>query len=76
MLGINTPQHHNSTAMPGIASASGVLGFLADDETELNVFALQTLNDDIDTLWTEVATAIPLMCVVYVEMFKMVANQL
>ncbi|PBP18174.1 proteasome/cyclosome [Diplocarpon rosae] len=44
--------------MPGLTSASGVLGFLFDEEPELKVFALQTLNDDIDTLWTEVAGSI------------------
>ncbi|RKF62571.1 26S proteasome non-ATPase regulatory subunit 1-like protein A [Erysiphe neolycopersici] len=44
--------------MPGLISASGVLGFLADEEPELKVFALQTLNDDIDALWTEVAGCI------------------
>lgn len=41
--------------MPGLVTATGVLGFLADEEPELKVFALQTLNDDIDTVWTEVA---------------------
>ncbi|KYK57650.1 Armadillo-type fold protein [Drechmeria coniospora] len=41
--------------MPGLVSATGVLAFLADEEPELKVFALQTLNDDIDTVWTEVA---------------------
>jgi hypothetical protein len=44
--------------MPGLTSASGVLGFLSEKEPELKVFALQTLNDDIDTLWTEVAGSI------------------
>ncbi|CAG8955210.1 hypothetical protein HYFRA_00007226 [Hymenoscyphus fraxineus] len=44
--------------MPGLTSASGVLGFLSDEEPELKVFALQTLNDDIDTLWTEVADSV------------------
>ncbi|TGO58672.1 hypothetical protein BCON_0052g00160 [Botryotinia convoluta] len=44
--------------MPSLTSASGVLGFLSDEEPELKVFALQTLNDDIDTLWTEVAGSI------------------
>lgn len=44
--------------MPGLTSASGVLGFLADEEPELKIFALQTLNEDIDTLWTEVAGSI------------------
>ncbi|KAK5993000.1 26S proteasome non-ATPase regulatory subunit 1 [Cladobotryum mycophilum] len=41
--------------MPGLVSATGVLAFLSDEEPELKVFALQTLNDDIDTIWTEVA---------------------
>ncbi|KAJ4292859.1 proteasome regulatory particle base subunit [Collariella sp. IMI 366227] len=41
--------------MPGLVSATGVLGFLADEEPELKVFALRTLNEDIDTVWTEVA---------------------
>lgn len=44
--------------MPGLVSATGVLGFLADEEPELKIFALQTLNDDIDTVWTEVAGAL------------------
>ena len=49
--------------MPGLTSASGVLGFLHDEEPELKVFALQTLNDDIDTLWTEVAGSVGQMYV-------------
>jgi 26S proteasome regulatory subunit N2 len=49
--------------MPGLVSATGVLGFLADEEPELKVFALKTLNDDIDTVWTEVAGALPQMWV-------------
>lgn len=44
--------------MPGLVSATGVLAFLEEDEPELKVFALQTLNDDIDTVWTEVAGAL------------------
>ncbi|KAK4445548.1 armadillo-type protein [Podospora aff. communis PSN243] len=44
--------------MPGLVTATGVLAFLADEETELKVFALKTLNDDIDTVWTEVAGAL------------------
>ena len=49
--------------MPGLVSATGVLAFLADEEPELKVFALQTLNDDIDTVWTEVAGALSQMYV-------------
>lgn len=48
--------------MPGLITATGVLGFLSDEEPELKVFALQTLNDDIDTVWTEVAGALSQMC--------------
>ena len=47
--------------MPGLITATGVLGFLADEEPELKIFALQTLNDDIDTVWTEVAGALSMM---------------
>lgn len=47
-----------SLKMPGIVSATGVLAFLTDEEPELKVFALQTLNDDIDTVWTEVAAVL------------------
>ena len=49
--------------MPGLASATGVLAFLEDEEAELKVFALQTLNEDIDTIWTEVAGALSRMSV-------------
>lgn len=52
------PQDDTLSTMPGLTSASGVLGFLSDTEPELKVFALQTLNDDIDTLWTEVAGSV------------------
>ena len=47
--------------MPGLVSATGVLAFLAEEEPELKVFALQTLNDDIDTVWTEVASSLSQM---------------
>ncbi|KAI1262768.1 26S proteasome regulatory subunit rpn2 [Xylariaceae sp. FL1019] len=44
--------------MTTLVTATGVLAFLADDEVELKVFALQTLNEDIDTVWFEVAPAV------------------
>jgi len=44
-----------------LTSAVGVLSFLQEQESELQVFALKTLNDDIDTVWTEVAEALPQM---------------
>ena len=51
--------------MPGLitTTATGVLAFLADEEPELKIFALKTLNDDIDTVWTEVAGALSQMFV-------------
>ena len=44
--------------MVGLTSAAGVVGFLSEPDTELKVFALQTLNEQIDSLWTEVAASI------------------
>ena len=41
--------------MPGLVSAVGVVGFLQEPDPELQIFALNTLNDQIDSLWTEVA---------------------
>ncbi|KAI1823305.1 26S proteasome regulatory subunit rpn2 [Xylaria intraflava] len=41
--------------MSSLVTATGVLALLADEEVELKIFALQTLNDDIDTVWFEVA---------------------
>ncbi len=41
--------------MPGLTSAAGVVGFLSEPEPELQVFALKVLNEEIDSLWTEVA---------------------
>lgn len=49
--------------MPGLVTATGVLAFLADEEPELKVFALKTLNEDIDTVWFEVADALTQMYV-------------
>ncbi|KAL5601224.1 hypothetical protein BROUX41_006022 [Berkeleyomyces rouxiae] len=44
--------------MTSSSAAKGILGFLHDEEPALRVFALQTLNDDINTVWTEVAGAV------------------
>ena len=44
--------------MPGLTSAAGVVGFLSEPEPDLQVFALRILNDEIDSLWTEVAGSI------------------
>lgn len=53
--------------MHRLVTATGVLAFLADEEPELRVFALRTLNDDIDTVWTEVAGSLSQM---YVSLFS------
>ena len=44
--------------MPGLTSAAGVVGFLLEPDPELQIFALHTLDDQIDSLWTEVADCI------------------
>lgn len=61
--------------MPGLVTATGVLGFLSDEEPELKVFALQTLNDDIDTVWTEVAGALSQMCAALLPLRPVVMAQ-
>ncbi|KAI9843972.1 MAG: proteasome regulatory particle base subunit [Sclerophora amabilis] len=44
--------------MVGLTSAAGLVGFLSEPDPELRVFALRTLNDEIDLLWTEIADSI------------------
>ena len=44
--------------MVGLTSASGVVGFLYEPDVELQIFALRKLNEDIDSLWTEVVDSI------------------
>ena len=44
--------------MPGLVSAAGVVGFLQEPDPELQIFALHTLDDQIDSLWTEVADCV------------------
>ncbi|KAL3473448.1 armadillo-type protein [Aspergillus californicus] len=45
--------------MVGLASAAGLVGFLSEPDAELRVFALKTLDAQIDLLWTEVVDSIP-----------------
>ncbi|KAL4784793.1 armadillo-type protein [Aspergillus varians] len=45
--------------MVGLASAAGLVGFLQEPDSELRVFALKTLDSQIDLLWTEVVDSIP-----------------
>ena len=41
--------------MVGLTSAAGVVGFLSEPDTDLQVFALEKLNQEINSLWSEVA---------------------
>ncbi|KAJ5498096.1 26S proteasome regulatory complex non-ATPase subcomplex Rpn2/Psmd1 subunit [Penicillium expansum] len=45
--------------MVGLVSAAGLVGFLSEPDPELKVFALKTLDSQIDHLWTEVVNAVP-----------------
>ena len=40
--------------MVGLTSAVGVVSFLFESDPELQIFALRKLNEEIDSLWTEV----------------------
>ena len=40
--------------MVGLSSAAGVVGFLLERDYELQAFALRKLNEEINSLWTEV----------------------
>lgn len=44
--------------MVGLTSAAGVVGFLSEPNPELQIFALRKLNEEIDSLWTEVAGSV------------------
>lgn len=44
--------------MVGLTSAAGVVGFLSEPDHELQLFALRKLNEQIDSLWTEVAGSV------------------
>ncbi|KAL8697265.1 MAG: hypothetical protein Q9224_002404 [Gallowayella concinna] len=57
-LSVNLNSAHLQITMPGLSSAAGIVGFLSEPEPELQVFALQVLNEQIDSLWTEVAGSV------------------
>ena len=44
--------------MVGLTSAAGLVGFLSEPDAELQIFALRKLNDEINSLWTEVAGSV------------------
>lgn len=47
--------------MVGLVSAGGLVGFLSEEDPELKVFALKSLDSQVDLLWTEVVNAVPEM---------------
>ena len=47
--------------MVGLVSAAGLVGFLSEPDTELQVFALRKANEGIDSSWTELVDAVPQM---------------
>jgi hypothetical protein len=58
----DTPQLDRHTldrhTMVGLVSAAGLVGFLSEPDTELKVFALKTLDNQVDSLWTEIAGSV------------------
>ncbi|KAK6434291.1 proteasome regulatory particle base subunit [Oleoguttula sp. CCFEE 5521] len=44
--------------MVALTSAAGLVGFLSEPDEALQAFALERLNDDIDSVWTEVSGSI------------------
>lgn len=44
--------------MVGLTSAAGLVGYLSEPTPELQVFALEQLNEEMDSVWTEVSASI------------------
>ena len=44
-----------------VSSAAGLVGFLYEQDPELQVFALRAADDDISLIWTELAAAVDQM---------------
>ena len=44
--------------MVGLTSAAGIVGYLLEPDPELQIFALRKLNEEINSLWTEVAGSV------------------
>lgn len=49
--------------MPALTSAAGLVGFLSEPDPTLQAFALDRLNEEIDSVWTEVSGSIGQMYV-------------
>lgn len=44
--------------MPGLVSAEGLISFLSEPDTDLRVFALKSLDEQVDSLWVEIAPSV------------------
>jgi len=51
----------DSYSIESLSSASGLVGFLYEDDPSLQSFALQSLNEGMETFWPEVSASIPQM---------------
>lgn len=49
--------------MVGLTSAAGLVGFLSEPDPALQAFALERLNDEVDSVWTEITGSIGQMYV-------------
>ena len=54
---LRSAQQH-TTAMVGLVSAAGLVGFLSEPDPELRSFALKQLDSQVDLLWTEIANSV------------------
>jgi 26S proteasome regulatory subunit N2 len=44
--------------MVAITSAAGLVGYLSEPDPALRAFALERLNEEVDSVWTEVTASI------------------
>lgn len=44
--------------MVGVASAGGLVGFLSEPDTDLQIFALKAADESVSLIWTELAAVI------------------
>ena len=49
--------------MVGLTSAAGLVGFLSEPDPALQAFALERLNDEVDSVWPEISGSIGQMYV-------------
>ena len=49
--------------MVGLTSAAGLVGFLSEPDPALQAFALERLNHEVDSVWTEISGSIGQMYV-------------